>query len=55
MERYCNSSWSQIVQLLRSNAETGMSEKDCELRKRRKGINKIDLPDKVRIHKNIFE
>ncbi len=54
MERFCNSSWSQIVQLLRSNIETGMSEKDCELLKRRKGRNIVDLPDKVKLFKCIF-
>ncbi len=55
MERFCNSSWSQIVQLLKSNIETGMSEKDCELLKRRKGRNIVDLPDKVKTHKFILD
>lgn len=43
------------MQLLKSDVENGMSEKDCELRKRRKGINKIDFPDKVSVYKNVFD
>ena len=41
----------QIVQLLNSDIEMGLSEKDCEIIRRRKGSNKIDLPDKTKIYK----
>ena len=54
MERYCNSSWMQIVQLLNSDIEMGLSEKDCEIIRRRKRSNKIDLPDKTKIYKYIL-
>lgn len=54
MERYCNSSWMQIIQLLNSDIEMGLSEKDCEIIRRRKGSNKIDLPDKTKIYKYIL-
>jgi len=32
----------------------GLSEKDCELIRRRKGSNRVDLPDKARMHKYIL-
>lgn len=54
MERYCNSSWMQIVKLLNSDIEVGLCEKDCEIIRRRKGSNKIDLPDKTRVYKYIL-
>lgn len=54
LDKYCNNSWSQIVELLNSNAQNGLSEKDCEAIKERFGSNKLDLPNGNRLIKHIF-
>ncbi len=54
MEKYCNNSWTQIVELLNSNSQHGISEKDCEAIRLKYGTNKIDLPSGNRLYKHIF-
>lgn len=54
MEKYCNNSWTQIVELLNSNVQQGISEKDCEAIRLRYGSNKIDLPSGNRVYKHVL-
>lgn len=54
MDKYCNNSWAQIVELLNSNVEIGISEKYCELIREQYGTNKIDLPRGSRLSNHIF-
>ena len=54
MEKYCNNSWTQIVELLNSNVQHGISEKDCEAIRLRYGSNKIDLPSGNRVYKHVL-
>ncbi len=54
MEKYCNSSWAEIVELLNSNIQQGISENDCETLRLKYGTNKIDLPSGNKLYKHIF-
>lgn len=54
MEKYCNNSWAQIVELLNSNVQSGLSENDCEALRLKYGTNKIDLPSGNKIYKHIL-
>ena len=54
MEKYCNNSWIRIVEMLNSNAQIGISEKECESRREKYGTNKIDLPRGNRLSNHIF-
>ncbi|NMF03420.1 P-type ATPase [Clostridium beijerinckii] len=54
MEKYCNNSWAQIVELLNSNVQNGLSENDCEALRLKYGTNKIDLPSGNKIYKHIL-
>ncbi|MBE6062756.1 MAG: cation-transporting P-type ATPase [Clostridium butyricum] len=54
MERYCNNSWSRIVQLLGSDAEKGISEEKSRVLRKKYGNNKIDLSTKKKIYEHIF-
>lgn len=54
MEKYCSNSWAQIVELLNSDVQHGISEKDCEAIRLRHGSNKIDLPSGNRLYKHIL-
>lgn len=54
LDKYCNNSWTQIVEMLNSNAEIGISEKDCESIREKYGTNKIDLPRGNRLSNHIF-
>lgn len=54
MERYCNSSWAEIVELLNSNIQQGISENDCEALRLKYGTNKIDLPSGNKLYKHIL-
>ena len=54
MEKYCINSWAQIVELLNSNIQNGISENDCEAIRLKYGTNKIDLPSGNGIYKHIF-
>jgi len=54
LEKYCINSWAQIVELLNSNVQTGVSENDCEVIRLKHGTNKIDLPSGNGIYKHIF-
>ena len=54
MENYCINSWAEIVELLNSNVQQGISEKYCEALRLKYGTNKIDLPSGSSIYKHIF-
>lgn len=54
MENYCINSWAEIVELLNSNVQQGISEKYCEALRVKYGTNKIDLPSGSSIYKHIF-
>lgn len=54
MEKYCNNSWNQIVELLNSNVQNGISENDCEPLRAKYGTNKIDLPSGNKFYKHII-
>ncbi len=54
MEKYCINSWAQIVELLNSNVQAGVSENDCEAIRLKHGTNKIDLPSGNGLYKHIF-
>ncbi|EKQ50351.1 MULTISPECIES: cation-transporting P-type ATPase [unclassified Clostridium] len=54
MEKYCNNSWTQIVELLNSNIQNGISENDYEELSQKYGTNKIDLPTGNKLYKHIF-
>jgi magnesium-transporting ATPase (P-type) len=54
LEKYCNSSWAEIVELLNSNIQQGISENDCEALGLKFGTNKIDLPSRNKLYKHIF-
>ena len=55
MEKYCNNSWTQIVELLNSNSEQGIGEKYSEALRVKYGTNKIDLPSGNRLYKHVFD
>ncbi|MBW6408526.1 P-type ATPase [Clostridium weizhouense] len=54
MNKYCNNTWAQVVEMLDSNVQKGLSSFECEARKEKYGTNKIDLPSGNRISKNII-
>lgn len=54
MENYCINSWAEIVELLNSNVQQGISEKYCEALRLKYGTNKIDLPSGSSIYMHIF-
>ncbi|WP_026885481.1 cation-transporting P-type ATPase [Clostridium beijerinckii] len=54
MEKYCNNSWAQIVELLNSNVQNGINENDCEALRLKYGTNKIDLPSGNKVYKHIL-
>ena len=54
MEKFCNNSWAQIVELLNSNIQSGISENDYETLKIKYGTNKIDLPSGNKLYKHIL-
>ena len=54
MEKYCNNSWTQIVELLNSNSEQGIGEKYSEALRVKYGTNKIDLPSGNKLYKHIL-
>lgn len=54
MEKYCGNSWAQIVEMLNSDVQHGISEKDCEAIRLKHGSNKIDLPSGNRIYKHVL-
>lgn len=54
LEKYCNNSWVEIVELLNSNIQQGISENDCEELRVKYGTNKIDLPSGNKFYKHVF-
>jgi Ca2+-transporting ATPase len=54
LEKYCNNSWAQIVELLNSNVQNGITENDCEVLRLKYGTNKIDLPSANKLYKHIL-
>jgi len=54
LEKFCNNSWAQIVELLNSNIQSGISENDYETLKIKYGTNKIDLPSGNKLYKHIL-
>lgn len=54
LEKYCNNSWSRIVELLGSDVEKGIKEEKVQLLKRKYGNNKIDLSSKKKMYEHIF-
>lgn len=54
MEKYCNNSWSRIVELLGSDVEKGLKEEKIQLLKKKYGSNKIDLSSKKKMYEHIF-
>jgi len=54
LEKYCINSWTQIVELLNSNIQSGISEMDCESIRLKYGTNKIDLPSGNRLYKHVL-
>src|SRR5471030_928520 len=54
LERYCNNSWAQIVELLNTNIQQGINERDSEIIRLKYGTNRIDLPSGNRLYKHVF-
>jgi P-type Ca2+ transporter type 2C len=54
LEKYCINSWAEIVELLNSNVQQGISEKYCAALKIKYGSNKIELPSGSSIYKHIL-
>jgi len=54
LEKYCINSWAEIVELLNSNVQYGISEKYCAALRVKYGTNKIDLPRGSSIGKHIL-
>lgn len=54
MEKYCNNSWTEIVEILNSNIQQGINEKYCETLRLKYGTNKIDLPSGSKGYKHIL-
>jgi magnesium-transporting ATPase (P-type) len=54
LEKYCNNSWTQIVELLNSNSEQGIGDKYSQALRLKYGTNKIDLPSGNKLYKHIL-
>ncbi|NFO72828.1 hypothetical protein FDC61_02405, partial [Clostridium botulinum] len=54
MDKYCNSTWLQVVEMLDSNIQKGLNSSECVVRKEKYGSNKIELPSSNRVSKNIL-
>ncbi|NFO13050.1 cation-transporting P-type ATPase [Clostridium botulinum] len=54
MDKYCNSTWLQVVEMLDSNIQKGLNSSECLARKEKYGSNKIELPSANRVSKNII-
>jgi magnesium-transporting ATPase (P-type) len=54
LENYCVNSWAEIVELLNSNVQQGISEKYCEALRLKYGTNKIDLPSGSSTYRHIL-
>ena len=51
MNIYCNNTWKAVVGMLKTNEFTGLSELECEERRKEYGGNKVFVPYK----KNAFK
>lgn len=54
MERYCNNSWTKIVEWFNSDVQLGISDKDCAAIRQKYGGNKMDLPSINKFYMHIF-
>lgn len=54
MERYCNNTWSRIVQLLNSDYMQGMDEQKCLALQKKYGLNKVDVPSTNKLYMKIL-
>ena len=54
MEKYCSNSWAQIVEMLNSNVQQGISDKYSEALRLKYGTNKIDLPSGRKLYMHIL-
>lgn len=54
LEKYCNNSWTEIVELLNSDIKQGINEDDCVTLRLKYGTNKIDLPSGNKSYKHVF-
>ena len=54
MERYCNNTWTRIVQLLNSDYIQGMDEQKCLALQKKYGLNKVDVPSTNKLYMKIL-
>ena len=54
MEKYCNNTWKDVVKVLHSNIDSGLSETECDDRRKVYGDNSIKLPSISVNFKNIM-
>ena len=54
MEKYCNNTWTRIVQVLNSDHIQGMDEQRCLALQKKYGLNKIDIPSINKLHMKIL-
>ncbi|HCW53899.1 MAG TPA: hypothetical protein DG753_09210 [Clostridium sp.] len=55
LEKYCNNSWSRIVELLESDIKNGIKDARVPILKRKYGSNKIEIHNNKKIYKYIFD
>ena len=55
MERYCNNTWTRIVQLLNSDYIQGMDEQRCLALQKKYGLNKVYVPSSNKPYMKIFD
>lgn len=53
MNIYSNNTWKTVVGMLKSNEKTGLSELECEERRKKYGDNKVFIPYKTSVVGNI--
>ena len=54
MERYCNNTWTRIVQLLNSDYIHGMDEQRCLALQKKYGLNKVYVPSTNKLYMKIL-
>lgn len=55
MDRYCNNTWTRIVQLLNSDDIQGMDEQKCLALQKKYGLNKTDIPNTNKPYMKILD
>lgn len=55
MERYCNNTWTRIVQLLNSDNIKGMDEQKCLALQKKYGLNKTEIPNTNKLYMKVLD